>query len=87
MPTPPDEKPGLSAPQAEAPAVSSLAEVSDRLHALGHPALTYEQAGVILPILERLYEAQSLLRESKVHLNPAGPLAARVASYFARIES
>jgi len=49
--------------------------------------LTYEQAGVILPILERLYEAQSLLRESKVHLNPAGPLAARVASYFARIES
>lgn len=38
------------------------------------------------PLSERLQEAESLLKDAQVHLNPEGPLLARVAAYFARYD-
>lgn len=82
-----DNLPPLNvAPEEPAP-VSALKQISERFQAAGLPFLSYEQTGIILPFLERLYDVESLLREAKLHLNPASPLAGRVADYFARVES
>lgn len=78
---------GPDALPEERPSVSSFKEISERLEATGNQPLTFEQGGVILPFLERLYDAENLLREAKIHLNPASPLSNRVAGYFARLES
>lgn len=71
----------------DSPAVSKLREIGARLKAFNEPPLSFDQTACVLPALERLQEAEDLLRESKIHLNPASPLADRVAAYFARIES
>lgn len=74
-------------PLGEAPPVSRFREVTERLAVLGEPALTYQQGAVILGLLERLYEAEDLLGEAKVQIDPSCPLADRVARHFARIVS
>ena len=82
-----DEKPQPGKARADRPAASSMLRVQERLSASGQPPLSQEQFGLILPFLDRLHEVEGMLNEAKLHLNPASPLADRVAAYFARTES